>query len=1295
MLTISGSIMLSHLTKSLQNSFIISKNKIQSSNEKVKSVDYSSPSSSKNIPNGWIAKEFYFGSNPSDLESISKFNGHFIAISFSNIYFFNGVSLKKLLSFNNNKQLSADFNNRYIAYSIHPVWRNYSQKQQLYISEIQNNNGGIKLIKSHKFNIPFSQSISGIKFLSENKILIVSYLEYAIADIIRKPGGDFDITLRHLPFELYNTQNRSSITETLEDKKVLVYNGKGVNILQKLPGNKFGLKNLFYFDLDSATNRADENEIDKLTALNSSFGVFLIDNKLVYYLSNNSLGKYSFFVNNYIHLNLSDSINTKNITDIKFLNPHELLCITNSGLILKLEIRKNKMFSNYWEELKFPPFIKPDFLFTLNSNTFLVDDANKLSLITKGKDNTIKVPEIKNNTPIFDIEGKAQTSTSYGVGLGDLENNNKISIYIVDIYGRNRFFTSIPNYYTNNIPINKAVERGISGRVSHLSPKHKNFDLHIGVAIGDINEDGAEDLILTNLAYSNSLYLNNGKGFFQDVTKEYDFNVNMWRSEGAVLGDVNNDGYLDVFNTSFFKSNKLLINNHGISFTDETNKFGLKSNGRSISAVFGDVNNDGFLDLYVGNWIKGNKLFINNGHGKFIDCTKQSGVGGGNLKETNSVFFADLNNDGYLDLFVGNRAGGNKLYLNNGNGTFRDVTKECGLNGDYHTYGAVFGDFENDGWQDIVLACLGEVKYFKNLGVDSSGIIHFKDISSVCLPPNYILKSYNTGLATADFGNKGFLDLVMNQNRGYTYYFLNKTQLNGTNNYLSVKVEGDESNRDAVGAKLKLFCDDSLIGYREVSGGFGYASSSSKIQHFGLGNLNGQFKLWVNFPSSHITKILSIKPNTFITVKEHDGLERNYFLTKKTLFRFLYGDGFIILGIELIFLLIIFTGLISILAKKLKIHKSPTKKFYYNRLIILFSLLIFYIVKVISIESMSFYLGPAYYIINSSNLFTDEILPLLTSCAFVIASLLVLRNREAKSLSSYNILDELLTILKRFEHGEGMLIVLHRLSLLIENLNFDNEYESLYTKGSLDRINSAFIEYKDDIFPEILRIYTLLNQFDSRKFNKDEKYNYPKYADSILDNGEHILNGCNVLLSASILNEKIKIKEDIIYSIKKLKEDLNKLRLNIRMNFSIDIYEAITVAIRKFQEEYVNLKISLSPNEEKVNAVISSTDFNELINIIIQNSIDEFNDKNIRIGIINISFTNNDGKVIVKVEDNGKGISDKIKQKIFNDGFTSKSKGHGLGLGIVKKCLSKYDGNISIADGKFGGALFIIELRSI
>ncbi len=1252
--------------------------------------------SNKQLPiekTNWVVQDLKFSKNIHDINLVKSNGKEIFGITSNSIAYYDGNLFKNILEFTDTNIVDMDFNKGFMAYSVHPVWSNYNLMHALYISRIDVKNKDVKIISTKIFPIPFSQSITGVRFLKRNQILLTSFLEYGLVNIVTKSGGDFNITFRHFPFNSYNIDVRLETGLTYDGKDLLMFGGMGVNLLQHYRGGKYVLRELFNLSSGN-TSRADERHIIKIAFLNTSFGTLLTNDNLIYYSKKRNSNLTVFTPVNYIHLKNSDSIRTKDIIDIKLLDDSDFVCVTSGGLLLKQRIKTDSPAAISWEFLAHAPVTIPNYLHIINKDSLMLTDANKLFLITRKpyKENLNQRNRLNDN-PYFSIERLAQPSTSYGVGIGDLDNNFSDDIYLVDVYDKNKLFTSLPNI--NNIPENLAGQRGIVGRTSSSFPGKLTYDLDLGVAIGDINEDGSEDVILTNLAFSNSLYLNNGKGYFQDVTKEYNFNVNMWRSEGAVLADVNNDGYLDVLCTSFFKSNRLFINNHGISLDDKTQNYGLNSKGRSISAVFGDVNNDGYPDLYVGNWMKDNKLFFNNGNGKFIDHTKESGVGIGDFKETNSVFFADLNNDGYLDLFVGNRAGGNKLFLNNGDGTFKDVTNQCGLEGNIFTYGAVFGDFDNDGWQDIALACLGGIKYFKNLGTDSKGMIHFRDITNSVIPPGTILSAYNTGLATADFGHKGFLDLVMNQNGGYTYFLLNENRLNGKNNYLSVKVEGDESNRDAVGAKLKLYYKNRLIGYREISGGYGYASSSSKIQHFGLGNLADSLSLIVNFPESHITKIISVQPNTFITVLENTGFKRNYYLAKKSLLRFFYGDGFIILGFELLILLLLFVALISFAAQKLNIQKNPKKKIYINRKLILSSLVVFYIVKFISIESMSFYFGPVYFILNSKNLFTDEILPLIISSIFSVSILLIIKNKEARSFAAYNVLDNLLTILKRFGHGEGMLIVLHRLSLLIENLDMSSDTRSDYNKEALERINSAFSEYKNAVLPEIKKIYNLLNQLDTKKDKYMQKINFFGNAGYILQSSAQISANCELLLSGSLLKEKIKAKEEAIFSIKKLREELSKIRTIIQSNFSIEVIEAVVLAIKKFSEQNPSVSIQFVQAVEKVETVISSADFNEVINIIMKNAIDELNESKISNGIVKIEVSRTDEKAVIKIEDNGRGITDENLLKIFAEGFTTKAYGHGIGLWIAKNCLEKYEGSISVESGALGGALFILQLKSI
>ncbi|MHB8842573.1 MAG: ATP-binding protein, partial [Candidatus Aquicultor sp.] len=228
--------------------------------------------------------------------------------------------------------------------------------------------------------------------------------------------------------------------------------------------------------------------------------------------------------------------------------------------------------------------------------------------------------------------------------------------------------------------------------------------------------------------------------------------------------------------------------------------------------------------------------------------------------------------------------------------------------------------------------------------------------------------------------------------------------------------------------------------------------------------------------------------------------------------------------------------------------------------------------------------------------------------------------------------------------------------------------------------------------PEINRIYSLLNQLDT---NGEESLKYSNYAVSILQSSGQISSSCELLLNGMSVKEKIKAKGETILSIKKIREDLTGLRKIVQSNFSIDTAEAINLAIKKFREQNPDIIIQFYQTKEKLNAIISSSDFNESMNIIIQNAIDELQEKKIENRVIKIEAGCEDDRVIIKVEDNGKGIPVENISKIFSEGFTTKANGHGIGLSIVKKCLANYEGEIAAANSEAGGALFVMKLKSI
>ena len=239
-----------------------------------------------------------------------------------------------------------------------------------------------------------------------------------------------------------------------------------------------------------------------------------------------------------------------------------------------------------------------------------------------------------------------------------------------------------------------------------------------GVAVGDFNRDGIDDIFMAD-GVSNLLLKGNPDGTFTNVSKEAGIDTSRG-GKGVTFADYDNDGYPDIFVVGFEEPNILYHNNGDGTFTDVTAKAGVGHKGFGTSACWADIDRDGNLDLYVVNngdikkvfptypWksknAEPNILYRNNGDGTFTDITKKSGVGdkGWSL----ACGFADYNNDNYPDLAVANDFGEKVLYRNNGDGTFTDVTKKAGVSNIGYGMGVSWGDYNNDGLLDL---------YFSNM----------------------------------------------------------------------------------------------------------------------------------------------------------------------------------------------------------------------------------------------------------------------------------------------------------------------------------------------------------------------------------------------------------------------------------------------------------------------------------------------------------------------------------------------------------------------------------------------------
>jgi hypothetical protein len=502
-----------------------------------------------------------------------------------------------------------------------------------------------------------------------------------------------------------------------------------------------------------------------------------------------------------------------------------------------------------------------------------------------------------------------------------------------------------------------------------------------GVAWLDYDQDGLMDLYFVQSAATDiyapaaplrsALYHNNGDGTFSDVTEKARLGGEGHYGQGVAVADFDNDGYPDLYITGYGRA-ILYRNNHDGTFTDVTAKAGVADEGGwSTSAGWFDYDKDGWLDLVVANYIdwtpknniwcgerapgyrsycnpgnyKGQKtkLYHNNHDGTFTDVSEKSGVG---LPESKGmgVVLADFNNDGWPDIVIANDTWPNFLFLNNRDGTFKDVSLVSGIaasedggyeagmgidaadvNGDglpdvyithldfelnrlYHNNGdgsftdatyssgignkarllsgvaAKFLDYDNDGWIDIVQlngAMLdneslyhSEVSYkepmlmFHNLGQGRF------EKSSETLGPDFLRPVAGRGLATADFDNDGDIDIAAN-NRG-DYPELLRNDGGNTNHWLEVLLIGAKSNRDGIGSVLKL-TSEGFVQVQQCQGGGSYMSSSDPRIHFGLGKRTKIESLAIAWPSGQVDKLANPPVDRIIAVKEGVGIVQHPF----------------------------------------------------------------------------------------------------------------------------------------------------------------------------------------------------------------------------------------------------------------------------------------------------------------------------------------------------------------------------------------------------------------------------------
>jgi enediyne biosynthesis protein E4 len=427
----------------------------------------------------------------------------------------------------------------------------------------------------------------------------------------------------------------------------------------------------------------------------------------------------------------------------------------------------------------------------------------------------------------------------------------------------------------------------------------------MGVAVGDYDNDGFQDLYVTNYG-PNTLYRNTGRGMFEDVTARAGVSAGGWSASAGFL-DYDNDGKLDLFVTRYLDwtyesnrhcgdkrpgyraychpdnfdavSNVLFRNNGDGTFTDVSDKAGVATpRGKGLGVAFADFDDDGFVDVYVANDSVQSFLY-HNGRGTFREVGLLAGVGfneDGKTFAGMGVDFADYDNDGRPDVFVTDLSNERyRLFRNNGDETFQDVTNAAGVGGAtllFSGWSTRFLDYDNDGWKDVFVA-QGHVmdtieKTSPNLRYLQPPLLLRNErgrfVRAMAGDP-FEREWAGRGAAFGDLDNDGDLDVVMSS-AGQKVVVL-RNEGGNRNGWLAIRTVGTRSNRDGIGARVKLV-SASGTQHAAVNTAAGYLSASDRRVIVGLGADTVATQVEIRWPSGIVQSFEQVKAGQTLVATE-------------------------------------------------------------------------------------------------------------------------------------------------------------------------------------------------------------------------------------------------------------------------------------------------------------------------------------------------------------------------------------------------------------------------------------------
>ncbi|NOZ74108.1 MAG: hypothetical protein GXO90_01850 [FCB group bacterium] len=466
-------------------------------------------------------------------------------------------------------------------------------------------------------------------------------------------------------------------------------------------------------------------------------------------------------------------------------------------------------------------------------------------------DNSVTLPELNDG---------------YGVIFRDFNGDDYPDLYLVRFRNLNRLLIYDPQAQTW---IDRTIKSGLGG---NLFPGGRT-NLELSATLVDMDNDGISELMMIGWGATTQRFRQDRPLHFRSGGTEkfaqtpIDGNMGVW-------ADVDRDGDLDVFITDEHYGNHLFLQNEQHQFVNRSREWQV-TGGKAVSqgAAFGDLNADGWPDLYVCNWFAADSLYLNQ-HGSGFTALSLPIPHLQQALNSNSVTLADLDRDGWSDLIVCDRNGHTAVYRNltdpEGNLNFADVTREWNIINSIPSYGAVVGDLNRDGRTDIFFTNLGPNLLFTGEPNGSFRLAWEEKGNGY----------YSTGAALADLNLDGDLDLVVSNKDTSSQIFINPVS---SGHWLEIIPEGVRSNREAIGATVEIWdsTETRRIHFQEISSGMGYLSQSDKKIFVGI-PYSGNVNVIIRYPTGIVRKA-SVHTDQRIFLPEISGLERSVILAGRQL----------------------------------------------------------------------------------------------------------------------------------------------------------------------------------------------------------------------------------------------------------------------------------------------------------------------------------------------------------------------------------------------------------------------------